>query len=428
MRTRGIVITDRWKSRPPERRVGHRWRVRVRDPHHHLYESRTFADRTEGMRWASERRIKFQAHLDSAVAASFAYWGSQWLERLRLRDKSARYIRQTEVAIERLVAAGADDMRAPDFERIVERTIARLTTTRKGGVMAAMGSEAAAKRRKEVTAVGKGPASTATKNFHVTVARAVARHAMKKRAIPYDPLVCLEPFQGGTELRKIFSVTELRKLLSPAQEDDEWFVFMALLAYTGARSSEARDLRWDMVRWELDLIELPSQLAGNKLRIARQVPLQVELRDLLLARAQVGRGHIVGERLAGLPPGSMSRGFADYANRCGVEAGGRGPHCVRHTFCALMCAMDVHTFVVMSIVGHSEPVTAKHYASRALEVRQQVAHWPRGHFFFRRPLPRVLPAAAGQGIAPPVDLMASYLRQVQQPVAAPEALDGTSGG
>jgi integrase len=423
----GIVITDRWKNRAPEHRTGTRWRVRVRDPHHRVYESRSFADYKEGERWGRSRRIAFQASQDTAVVASFSAWGALWVERLRLRQKTERHIRQTEVAIARLVEAGADDMRHPGFESVVERTIARLVVKRKGGVMPAKGSEAAALRRAKPEDDRRG-ASTATKNFHVTIAKAVCRYAMRKRAIPYDPLSCLEAFGGPTELRRIFSVSELKRLVHPQRETDEWFLFAAILIYTGARSSEVRGMRWDMVRWEANLIELPAATLGNKLKTARQIPIQEELRLILFPRAQVGKAPLIGAKLAELPPGSVSRGFQDYLKRCGIESGGRGPHCARHTFCAVMTAMDVNSFVTMSIVGHSEPCTAKHYASRALEVRPQVCHWPRGDFHLRRVAPKELAGGAGSELRPsPWDVMATF-REGLQPSASPASPRAEAGG
>lgn len=378
----GITINDRWSGK--DHGKGRRYRARVRDPHSRKYQSKNFSDREEAWRWARQLVVKFRAQQDTANLVSFAHWGERYLERLKLRQRSERHIRQCEVVIQRILAAGVDDMRDDHFLVTVERTIARLTTAHKGGTVTATGGEGVRASPPKATLQS---ASAATKNFHVTIAKAICRLAQRNRAIPYDALAALDPFSAPTELRRVFSVSELRTLLVDRNRDDEWYLYVALLAYTGARSSEVVNMTWSMVNWEAELIELPAGIRGNKLKIARQIPIQPELMELLRDRAQVGHGHLVGSRIPGLPPGSVSRGFADYAKRAGVVTDGRSPHCVRHTFCALMTAMDVSTFYVMSIVGHRDPSTAHHYSGRALELRRQVAAWPRGEFFFRRPLP-----------------------------------------
>lgn len=373
-----ICIDDRWGGNPTG--VGKRWRARVRDPHTRRYESKHFADKNVAWQWAQKRAAEFKAGVDTAQPAIFGIWGKRYLEHITRRAFTPRYLRQVEVAIERLVEAGARDMRDQAFADSVERCVSKLTTAKKGGVIK---KKVKGDPRPTLVPTAK-PAAAATKNLHLTVAKAVCDWARMNRAIPYNPLEILSPFTSTTELRRIFSVTELKQLVEEREKNDPWRIFAALLVYTGARSTEVRSMTWSMINWEAGVIILPGHAKGNKLKIARTIPLQEELRAILSPIAQVGSAPIVADHIQELSTGSTTRGFQDYCKRRGIDAAGRGPHCLRHTFCALMTALDVNSFVTMSIVGHLEPATARWYSQRAMEVRPQVVAWPRGDFHILR--------------------------------------------
>jgi len=379
--TKGIIITDRWKGATSG--VGSRWQIRVRDPQTRRYESATYSDKAEGIAWAIFRRRDFLGERDTAVPASFAYWGGRYLEDVRQRAFTARYVRQVEVAIQRITACGIDDMRDDAFPMAVRRIISDLKGARKGGIMPRRGTEALERLRRRPVVSGN-PASASTKNFHITIGKAVCEWARMHRAINYNALDMLRPYKVMTEARRIFAVTELRRLLDPKGAQDPWHMLIALMVYTGTRPTEARHITWAMLDWATGVFHLPAVIAGNKTKIARSIPLQQELRAILQPILRVGSVPIVSQRIHDLDAGSASRGFQDYCKRIGLDAAGRTPHNLRHTFCALMTAMDINIFVTMSIVGHGEPVTARRYSQRALELRPQVAGWPRGDFHIMR--------------------------------------------
>lgn len=406
-KTKGIVFTDQLKLNPLH--VGLRYRFRVLDPHHQAYRSKSFSDFAVGELWARGELIKLQAGLTTAVPADFAELGKIYVDRLRNRGRSERHIQQSQQIFNFLAASGIRDLRQDGIADRLEAVLGTLRKSPKGGLMRSAGG-------RRLTTAGRGPnkpASAAMKNRYLTMAKAVSRLAVVRRAIPYDAFAAVDPWPESQEQRRVFSVEELGKLVRPEMAGDPWFLYVALLIYTGARTSEVRNMTWQMVNLVFGIVDLPASLdgkplTGNKLRIGRQIPLQPELIFLLKNAQKVGTARIVDEQVTKVTDSSVSRAFMDYCKRAGVEANGRGPHCVRHTFCCMMSAMDVSPLVIMSIVGHEAVQTTKHYSKRVQELRPQVKSWPiRGEFFLRRDIKK----------AQTVDL-ASLSPEIAQQIAA----------
>ena len=377
---KGICIDDRWSGKATG--IGKRWRVRVRDSRANRYDSMAFDDYEAGVQWAKDRVSDLQFGPDVSGPTSFEHWGKCYLDHLSQKNFDPRYLRQAQVAIERLVEAGAHDMRNAHFIEKVEQCIHRLTTAMKGGVMSPAHAGAPIKVRPS-----NKPASANTKNFHLKMANAVCTLAVKNIAIPYNPLSVVSPIPVTAELKKTFSVAELQRLIDVRSTDDHWHLFTALLIYTGASASEVCSLTWPMIDWDKQTITIPGSLVGKKLKIARAVPLQTELRTLLEPIKQQGTGTLIAAPLLRLSAGSITRGFQDYCTRRGVTAAGRGPQCLKHTFCAIMTAMSVNSAFTMALVGNSEQVTAQRYAERAIAMNDQITGWPSGDFHILRTTP-----------------------------------------
>jgi integrase len=76
--------------------------------------------------------------------------------------------------------------------------------------------------------------------------------------------------------------------------------------------------------------------------------------------------------------------------RSGVEPAGRNAHCLRHSVCSLMTALNASHFLVMEAVGHVSVAVTRQYSLGAKEYLDQLGDWPRNdewpEFWLRRPI------------------------------------------
>ncbi len=365
---RGINVYDVWQAKGV--RSGKRWLWRVRDSVRRTYVRDAFEDERydAGLEWAKQELARLRVGLSTSATATVADVGKAYLDNLLATGRTPRHRAQVQQAIDGMIAAGATDMKAPLFSDRVQAWLAALK----------------AKRNWQRVAT---PASPRLRNKFLIMARALVHYAMDRRLITHDPLATLKPWAEPKAARAVFTVEDLREMLDPERETDRWFLFAALAAYTGCRASEVTAVRWTMIDWKAGVVRLPPDLPGNKLKRHRRIPLQPELAEILRPRAKVGNLVIIHPDIAAMDPPNVTHGFQDYAERCGVDSKGRGPHALRHTVAALLTAMGTSPFLAMDYLGHATASVAKDYAAAAQDFVRDVATWD-GRFYLRDKAPR----------------------------------------
>jgi integrase len=308
------------------------------------------------------------------------------------------YVAELKRAAQVAIDAGCDDMTGDDFSAKLERTIATLKKTD-----------------------GK-PLSASQKRKYRTLLRAMVTLAYDRRWITYDPLIRWAKRAGnlrsktgkdsGTVRRRAYTIPELRSLvsdrsqwkdhgkssdaraalkaarnvnkdaaeamgLSPSTfhylvhrepEADEWFLFVAVLVYTGMRSGEAQALRWRHIDPDKGWIHLPADHPGNKMERDRHIRIQPELLELLKATSKPIKGepdYLMPEVVREVSMPARTKAFKNYCKRHGVELASSPLHAVRHSFCSLATAMGASSSVVMDSAGHSDAKVAHQYSSSA---------------------------------------------------------------
>jgi integrase len=199
---------------------------------------------------------------------------------------------------------------------------------------------------------------------HVAAVRACLATAYEDGEIRSNPAAGVRISKpGGTsddeQKRRAMTRTELRAFLDHV--DPDWRLLFELLAHSGMRISEARELRWGDI-----------DLAGARLRIRRQVyrgevgepKSRLGKRELPLAPGMVAQ---LRER-EGWPdalvfPASDGKHFAEYTVRrytLDPAAAAAGVpwatfHSFRHTCASLLFGAGRNVKVVQEWLGHSDP-------------------------------------------------------------------------
>jgi len=372
---KGINVCDVWKAKG--RHEGKRWLWRVRDSVRRTYVREAWGDYDQGLDWAKGKLAKLAAGVETSNTSLVADVGKAYVASLANRGCTQRHQDQVKQVVDAMAKAGAGDMKALLFPDRVEAWLSTLT-----------GKRHWAKKAK--------PASPRLKNKFLVIAKALVGYAIDRRLLTHDPLAILKPWAAPRAAKEVFTIPELRDLLATDMEADRWFLFAALGIYTGCRASEIAAMRWSMVDWTANVLRLPADLPGNKAKRHRKIPLQPELAAILRPLAKVGVAIIVPDKVANMSPANVTHGFHDYCGRCGITAGSRGPHALRHTVAALLTAQGMSPFLAMDYLGHSSASVAKDYAASAQEFVRDVATWGGERFYLRDEAPKTKRSKIGR--------------------------------
>ena len=361
--TAGVTVSDLWERE--SRSHGRRWYFRVTDPTTGRRVSKSFPDgeKPTGLRWAKQTLAHLTAHIEIAGRARLERIGAEYLAMLRDRGRGAEHVSSVERLVNAILAAGIVDLKDAHFSARFEHWLSNRRVMRVD--------------RKEVFEV-----SARTKNKDLGHMKAILKYAVQRRHIPFDPLAGVKAFKEDKPIKATFGIDELRKLLSDETRTDPYWLHFVLMAYTGCRHLEALNLRWQDIRWEERHIAVSLQesyrLKRNKERL---IPIQVELRDILMSVAKP-HGHIIESEVERRNVDGKT--FERFLKRNGIDPGNRSPHSTRHTWIALMLATDINALQVAAWAGHESLMTTSGYAQAQSMYRETVRDWPRGEFRLRR--------------------------------------------
>jgi integrase len=296
------------------------------------------------------------------------------------------------------------------------------------------------------------PLQPATRNKLLVICRQVTGLAVKKRRLPYDPLAELPRFKEAEHFKPLFTIKELRWMVSDealhhtataradleaeidrlggARTDavkaiaakrgchwttlynimhrdpkpDPWWLACCLLVYTGCRADEAMHLRWEWIKWDQHIITLKlAEDYDSKTDTERMIPLEPELQAILDPIMKT-HGHILapeiragGSGMKLTEKGKEGVGARDYTNalrlylrRIGIDPTDRTAHSLRHCYISLkMARADMNTDRLRKAVGHADFKTTAGYGKLSQLFEAEVDRWPDATLWLRRPVPGV---------------------------------------
>ncbi len=364
----GIAVIDRWKKGPVP---GKRWLFRVWDARSGAYTNGRFDEHAVGRNWAEEQQAKFTLNLDRAGRLYLVDLSRAFVDDLKARGRSTRYVEDVETTMKQLMAFGITDLKSDNLADRVRTFLAAVTCCQP--------------RRMGVALTPR------TKNKKLIHIKALINFALDNERLHRDPIRGVKLIEDPARRREktIFSIEELRKMVTPERESDPYFLTACLLTYLGARVGEANAIRWSWWDKESKVIHIkqdPSyRLKFNK---ERQIPVQPELAAILERMQFKADGTkkpmtatIADPKAGGTSSFTHGPKFSSYLKRCGIVQGKRSPHNVRHTWVSLMLASNAPTHAVMLAAGHTHLVTTERYAHAVRA--EAVKGWMPGQFELR---------------------------------------------
>lgn len=165
-----------------------------------------------------------------------------------------------------------------------------------------------------------------------------------------NPILDTDEFKSKQQERlpqRIYTQGELRQIFSYFKDDKELSVFFRILAYTGMRLGEVRQLEWKSIH--SDTIQVQGETKSRKVR---SIPIHPKLKPYLSKFKRKGRlfprsGDTYYKKLqrairgCDLPPGKI--------------------HDFRHTFGAALAKEGVHIAGIKELMGHQDIKTTMRY-------------------------------------------------------------------
>ena len=193
-----------------------------------------------------------------------------------------------------------------------------------------------------------------TMNTYVRIARSIWGTCIRLRIVTgRNPLEALKLMSVGRRKVKFVPWPEVQRLAAMAfAESRDLFLFVALCAYGGLRRGEALALRWEHVRWEDGVVDVP----GTKSAWAADtIPLHITLRVALEPYKQL-YGPV-------LTPKWNPRWAWERLVRA-AKMDGLTPHQLRHSVATHMLNLGVPITHIQRVLRHSLVSTTQMYADQ----------------------------------------------------------------
>ena len=189
------------------------------------------------------------------------------------------------------------------------------------------------------------------------------------RPIGQNPCRLVKKYKEENRER-FLSADELRRLSMALNEVETThletpFVTGAirLLLYTGARSGEILNSRWEYVDWDNALLNLPDSKTGRKPVILGDSAL-IELRKLRTLNSILPSPFIIQGQKPSAPVSSLKKPWARICDR--AKLANFRIHDLRHTAASLAAGAGLSLHQIGKLLGHTQSSTTQRYAHLAV--------------------------------------------------------------
>jgi integrase len=228
----------------------------------------------------------------------------------------------------------------------------------------------------------------ATVNHDVKMLSAAFNAASKQGHISVNPCAAIEPLKHKAQRKAVFEPEQVSALLKAAEGD--WRGLILTAFYSGARLSDAANLRWRNV----DLVSEIKTIRFTQGKTGREIVTVIHpaLEDYLLSLpAPKSDEAFLFPSVAERSTSQLAREFHQIFGRTGIEQrvirerakSGRSVnafsfHSLRHSFSSLLANAGIAEETRMALTGHTTREVHQRYTHRDLSIlRDAVAVLPR---------------------------------------------------
>ena len=228
----------------------------------------------------------------------------------------------------------------------------------------------------------------ATVNLDITILSAAFNAAWKQGHISVNPCAAIEPLKDKAQRKHVFTPEQVSALVKTAEGD--WKGLVLLAFYTGARLSDAANLRWsnvDLVS-EIKTVRFQPTKGGNEVVTAVHSALEDFLLSLPTPKSDEA---FLFPSLAQRNDSPLSKAFRKIMEEAHIEQrvirerskSGRSVnalsfHSLRHSFSSILANAGIAEEVRMTLTGHTTRAIHRGYTHHELQrLRDAVSVLPR---------------------------------------------------
>lgn len=220
--------------------------------------------------------------------------------------------------------------------------------------------------------------SNRTVNIEVNCVMAMLRKAIEWGDLEESSLPRIKKLPEKKGRLRFLSLEEIQKLIEAANDFSPGMAAYVMLGlYTGLRSGEALNLRWQDVDLDRKLIHItPYDGWKPKDYECRSIPCPVDLREILFERRKNLADAVLvldGDKYS---PYILKRRFHKVVEAAKLPTEGDmkvTAHTLRHTYASHLVMKGVPLFTVGALLGHSDAKTTQIYAHLAPDHLQDAA-------------------------------------------------------
>ncbi|HEY3853367.1 MAG TPA: tyrosine-type recombinase/integrase [Verrucomicrobiae bacterium] len=235
---------------------------------------------------------------------------------------------------------------------------------------------------KHKLAASVGPS---TVNKAIKVLKAALTKAVKKRQLEFSPAQHVDLVKTGDSLRRPFTVAEIKKVLTAA--DEVWRTMILLAFYSGLRLKDCSRLTWREVDLMSGTIAISTKKKDRFVSVPIAEPLSRHLADIAGDSADAP----LCPTLAGKTAGRLSAEFYQIMVKAGLvkcrhyevtKKGHVGPrkastisfHSLRHSATSELKSAGVSDSVAMDIIGHETASVSRNYTKIAESAKREAVN------------------------------------------------------
>jgi len=193
------------------------------------------------------------------------------------------------------------------------------------------------------------PYAPASRGIHIRHLRAAWNFGIRRDKIKENPFYKID-IPRKSQLPEIYTIEEKNRIFQKIKHPHAKLAF-ALGRYAGLRRKEiVRNLRWEDIWWDQDVINIPHGKTGER----QKVPLFPKLKEILKEH-QKKDGFIVD-----IHPDNITHHLSDAKKEAGIKKKG-AVHILRHSLGADLRSQDMDIRDIQDVLRHAQITTTEIY-------------------------------------------------------------------
>lgn len=216
------------------------------------------------------------------------------------------------------------------------------------------------------------PYAPATCNQALMIIKSMAKYAVHLDVIPDDLSLPVKLFRLDNARTRFLDVDEMKLLLCACETYSNKTIagYIALLALSGLRSSEAANIKWEHVDLQKRIIVIPTTKNGT----ARSIYLTDKMLTFIEQIKQIPENpYLFTGRASGKPLTNARKTLNRLLNRAGIDSSGVCQHTLRHSVGSNLVSNGVSLRLVQEQLQHKSIISTQRYAKLTTESMKQTS-------------------------------------------------------